>query len=95
MTATPRRALPGGRTALRDVNDQLAGVATPTLPRRSRPQRAVHCLTTNLCFGCPDDEHRRTGPEFEQAPRRAAFDWDEIIADVAAAERRMAWEAAS
>ena len=77
MTATaPRRALPGGRTALRDANDQLARVARPAHPRRPRPQRAVHCLTTNLCFGCPDDEHQRTGPEFEQTPRRAAFDWE-------------------
>lgn len=47
------------------------------LPRRSRPRRAVHCLTTSLCFGCPDDEHRRTGPAYEQTPRRAVSlaDW--------------------
>ena len=72
MTATtPRRATPPGSAALRDVNDRLAGVATPTLPRRPRPRRALHCLETRLCFGCPDDEHRRSGPAFEEQPRRA------------------------
>lgn len=41
------------------------------LPRRSRPQRAVHCLATLTCMGCPDAEHRRSGPAFEEQPRRA------------------------
>ena len=79
MTAAPRRAelcceCPGGY-ALHDAgHDRLPREALPR--RSSRPQRAVHCLTTHTCMGCPDDEHQRTWAEFEQAPRRAASDWE-------------------
>lgn len=72
MTAAPRRRYALATASILDLLDDELGIDLDTiLPRRSRPQRAVHCLTTHTCMGCPDDEHQRTWAEFEQAPRRA------------------------
>ena len=88
---TPRRAItcfscPDGFVERYDLRGMFPGdphdaAPAEALPRRPRPQRAVHCLTTNLCFGCPDDEHQRSGPAFEQQPRRAVHEGPWVVTE--------------